>query len=222
MITSRYIARSRSFVRRAARAALGALGALAGAALLMDATAAQAAERTAQFAGGCFWCVEADFQKLPGVSEAVSGFTGGTLQNPTYRGNHEGHYEAVEVTYDDEVVSYETLLRYFWRHIDPLDAGGQFCDRGFSYKTALFVDDDQRAAAEASLAEVQALFPDDDIATVILPAGRFWPVEEYHQEYADKNPLRYKYYRWNCGRDQRIDALWGDKDYGRETLPPAH
>jgi peptide-methionine (S)-S-oxide reductase len=183
---------------------------------------ALAEERTAQFAGGCFWCVEADLQKLPGVKDAVSGFTGGTLPDPTYRGNHEGHYEAVEVTFDDSVISYDTLLRYFWRHIDPLDAGGQFCDRGFSYKTAIFVTEDQRAAAETSRAEVAALFPDSEIATVILPAGRFWPVEEYHQEYATKNPLRYKYYRWNCGRDQRVAKLWDDKDWGRRAAGDGH
>jgi peptide-methionine (S)-S-oxide reductase len=206
----------------ATRVIFSLVGALSCTLLLGAAELARSAEQTAQFAGGCFWCVEADFQKLAGVKEAVSGFTGGTLENPTYRGNHEGHYEAVEVTYDDSVVSYETLLKYFWRHIDPLDAGGQFCDRGFSYKTALFVSEEQRAAAEASLAEVDALFPDTPVATVILPAGRFWPVEDYHQEYADKNPVRYKYYRWNCGRDQRIDALWADKSWGRESSADAH
>ncbi|EED32652.1 peptide methionine sulfoxide reductase MsrA 2 [gamma proteobacterium NOR5-3] len=172
-------------------------------------------ERSASFAGGCFWCVEADFQKLDGVIDVVSGFTGGTLQNPTYRGNHEGHYEAAKVTYDSDKISYEELLTHFWRTVDPLDAGGQFCDRGFSYKTAIFVANDaQRAAAEQSLAEVDALFPNDPVATVILPAGRFWPVEEYHQDYADKNPLRYKYYRFGCGRDQRVSELWDDKDWG--------
>ena len=174
-----------------------------------------AAEKTATFAGGCFWCVEADFQKLAGVKKAVSGFTGGTLQNPTYRGNHEGHYEAVEVTFDDEVVSYEALLRYFWRSIDPLDDGGQFCDRGFSYKTAIFAhDEEQMAAAQSTLEDVQQLFADDAVATVVLPATRFWPVEEYHQEYADKNPLRYSYYRRGCGRDRRVAQLWDDKTWG--------
>ena len=191
--------------------------------LALLAMPAAAEERTAAFAGGCFWCIEADYQKLPGVIEVVSGFTGGTLQNPTYRGNHEGHYEAVEVTYDSDLVSYVQLLAYFWRHIDPLDAGGQFCDRGFSYKTAIFVAGDQeRLAAEQSLAEVQALFPGQQVATVILPAGRFWPVEEYHQDYADKNPLRYQYYRWNCGRDQRVGELWDDKDWGRAESAGAH
>jgi peptide-methionine (S)-S-oxide reductase len=180
-----------------------------------------AEERKAAFAGGCFWCIEADYQKLDGVIEVISGFTGGTLQNPTYRGNHEGHYEAVEVTYDSDKISYPELLRYFWRHIDPLDAGGQFCDRGFSYKTAVFTgNEEERQAAEQSLAEVNALFPDATVATVILPAGRFWPVEEYHQDYADKNPLRYQYYRWNCGRDQRVAELWGDKDWGASAGEP--
>ena len=180
-----------------------------------------AAERTAMFAGGCFWCMESDFQKLPGVAEVVSGFTGGSLPNPTYRGNHEGHYEAVAVTFDDEVVSYQTLLRYFWRNIDPLDAGGQFCDRGFSYKTAIFATETQRPAAEASLQEVRALFPEQSIATVIRPAEKFWPVEAYHQDFADKNPLRYKYYRWNCGRDQRLESLWDDKSWGQEATARA-
>lgn len=187
------------------------------AACLLLSASAQAETRTASFAGGCFWCVEADFQKLEGVIDVVSGFTGGSLQNPTYRGNHEGHYEAAEVTYDSDKISYEELLVHFWRTVDPLDAGGQFCDRGFSYKTAVFVgNDDERKAAERSLAEVDALFPNATVATAILPAGRFWPVEEYHQDYADKNPLRYKYYRFGCGRDQRVNELWDDKDWGLE------
>jgi peptide-methionine (S)-S-oxide reductase len=199
------------------------LGALLALPLLLTlAPGSHGAEKTAAFAGGCFWCVEADIEKLAGISNVVSGFTGGTLQNPTYRGNHEGHYEAVEVTFDDAVITYADLLRYFWRSIDPLDAGGQFCDRGFSYKTAVFVaDEQQRAVAEASLAEVSALFPGQDIATLILPANRFWPVEDYHQDYAKKNPLRYKYYRWNCGRDQRVEELWGDKDWGLPAPPVA-
>lgn len=173
---------------------------------------AQAAEQKVIFAGGCFWCVEADFEKLPGVLDAVSGFSGGTLQNPSYRGNHEGHYEAVELTYDDSVTSFSTLLEFFWRHVDPFDAGGQFCDRGFSYKTAVFVgDDEERKIAEESLARVDALFPRDTVATEILPRSRFWPVEEYHQDFAKKNPLRYRYYRLSCGRDSRIKDLWADK-----------
>jgi peptide-methionine (S)-S-oxide reductase len=166
---------------------------------------------TAEFAGGCFWCMEADFEKLEGVSDVVSGFTGGTLENPTYDGNHKGHYEAVRITYDPDVVSYEALLAHFWRNIDPFDARGQFCDKGPSYRTAIFADGEaQRDAAQASLEAVRARFPGEQIATVILPATRFWPVEAYHQDYAEKNPLRYRYYRWNCGRDQRLEEIWGD------------
>lgn len=191
------------------------LAPLLGLQVLVSFPSAHAEERTADFAGGCFWCIESDYAKLEGVRDVVSGFTGGSLPNPSYRGNHEGHYEAVRVTYDSDVVSYDELLHHFWRHIDPLDAGGQFCDRGFSYQSAIFVaNDTERAAAAATLAEVDALFPEQDVATAILPAGRFWPVEDYHQDYAEKNPLRYKYYRWNCGRDQRVNELWGDKDWG--------
>ena len=206
--------------RAARRAPVTALLAVLLAFTTVLATAARAEQRRAYFAGGCFWCVEADFQKLEGVGDVVSGFTGGELPNPTYRGNHEGHYEAVEVNYDDSVISYGELLRYFWRHVDPLDAGGQFCDRGFSYKTAIFVsNDEERRAAQATRAEVDALFPGSDVATEILPAGRFWPVEEYHQEYADKNPLRYGFYRRACGRDSRVDELWEDKAWGRRAAP---
>ncbi|MHA7815465.1 MAG: peptide-methionine (S)-S-oxide reductase MsrA [Pseudohaliea sp.] len=164
----------------------------------------------AMFAGGCFWCMEADFEKLEGVGDVVSGFTGGTLPNPTYRGNHEGHYEAVKVSYDPAVISYEQLLEHFWHNIDPFDARGQFCDKGPSYRTAIFATEAQRPAAEASLAAVRKRFADREIATDLLPAGRFWPVEAYHQDYAEKNPLRYKYYRWNCGRDRRLEAVWGE------------
>ncbi|MEQ8517089.1 MAG: peptide-methionine (S)-S-oxide reductase MsrA [Chromatocurvus sp.] len=181
--------------------------ALITAALLLASAALHAA--TADFAGGCFWCMEADFEKKAGVSNVVSGFTGGTLKNPTYSGNHKGHYEAVRVTYDPDEVSYEELLAHFWRNIDPFDNGGQFCDRGFSYRTAIFVaDETQREAAQASLAKVAARF-DREIATPVLAAGTFWPVEEYHQDYAEKNPLRYKYYRWGCGRDERLEEIWG-------------
>ncbi|MFN2287937.1 MAG: peptide-methionine (S)-S-oxide reductase MsrA [Chromatocurvus sp.] len=165
---------------------------------------------TAEFAGGCFWCMEVDFEKKEGVSNVVSGFTGGSLKNPTYSGNHEGHYEAIQVTYDPSKVSYEELLRHFWRNVDPFDDGGQFCDRGFSYRTAIFTDgESQRQAAKNSFDRVAARFPERDIATELLPAGEFWPVEAYHQDYAEKNPLRYKYYRWSCGRDQRLEEIWG-------------
>lgn len=184
-------------------------------AVVMMSQGVQAEERTTAFAGGCFWCVESDFEKLEGVIDVVSGFTGGSLPNPTYRGNHQGHYEAAEITYDSDKISYSQLLRHFWRTVDPLDDGGQFCDRGFSYKTAIFTaNDEERQMAEQTLAEVDALFPDDNVATVILPSGRFWPVEEYHQDYARKNPLRYRYYRLSCGRDSRVNELWEDKTWG--------
>jgi peptide-methionine (S)-S-oxide reductase len=175
--------------------------------------AAAAEPQKAVFAGGCFWCVEADFDKAPGVLSTVSGYTGGDVENPTYEQvsyEDTGHYEAVEVTYDPDKVSYRQLVDIFWRTVDPTDAGGQFCDRGDSYRTAVFVSDDaERQAAEASKAAAQEALG-QQIVTPILEASTFWPAEDYHQDYYVKNPLRYKYYRWNCGRDQRIEDLWGD------------
>jgi peptide-methionine (S)-S-oxide reductase len=169
----------------------------------------------AVFAGGCFWCMEADFEKLAGVTDVISGFTGGTVANPTYSGNHEGHYEAVEVTYDPDEVSYAELLDYYWVHVDPFDAGGQFCDRGPSYRTAIFVaNDEEKRLADESKKKVAAQFPDKEIATPVLQASAFYPVqgrESYHQDYYKKNPIRYKFYRWNCGRDQRLESIWGDR-----------
>jgi peptide-methionine (S)-S-oxide reductase len=167
------------------------------------------------FAGGCFWCVESDFEKLDGVSEAVSGFTGGTLENPTYSGNHKGHYEAVEVTYDPNIVSYQQLLDYFWRHIDPFDAKGQFCDKGFSYLSAIFVaNQNERELAEKSKQQIIDQFPGQTVVTPILDVSTFYPIagnESFHQDYYKNNALRYKYYRWNCGRDQRIQEIWGEQ-----------
>lgn len=169
----------------------------------------------AVLAGGCFWCMEADFEKLEGVTDVVSGFTGGILKNPTYNGNHEGHYEAVEITYDPDKVSYQQLLAHFWVNIDPFDARGQFCDKGHSYLSAIFVaNDTERALAEASRKEVVAQFPNQTVVTPILDASIFYPIkgnESYHQDYYKNNPLRYKAYRWNCGRDQRLKTIWGDK-----------
>ncbi|MBB5518651.1 peptide-methionine (S)-S-oxide reductase MsrA [Amphiplicatus metriothermophilus] len=166
------------------------------------------ATRAAVFAGGCFWCVEADFEKLPGVIEAVSGYAGGERPNPTYR-NHEGHVEAVEVRYDPGSVSYRALVDYFFRHIDPLDDGGQFCDRGHSYTTAIFVANAQeRAAAEAAKNEAAEILG-APVVTPIRDRTRFWRAEDYHQDYYKKNPRRYRYYRAACGRDWRIEKLWG-------------
>jgi peptide-methionine (S)-S-oxide reductase len=170
---------------------------------------------TTILAGGCFWCMEADFEKLAGVTDVVSGFIGGTLKNPTYNGNHEGHLEAVEITYDPAKVSYKELLEYYWVHIDPFDAKGQFCDQGPSYLSAVFVaNETERKLAEESKRKVEEQFPNKKVVTVILKASIFYPLkdnESYHQDYYKKNPIRYKAYRWNCGRDKRLKEIWGDK-----------
>lgn len=179
--------------------------------LLLWLNGAAAQNDKAIFAGGCFWCMEAAFQELDGVKDVISGFTGGTLKNPTYDGNHSGHYEAIEVTYDPAAITYENLLQVFWRNIDPFDENGQFCDKGFSYQSAIFVADaSQKQLAEASKQDVIGKFPDGKVVTPILDARTFYPVKEYHQDYYLKNPLRYKYYRWGCGRDRRLKELWGE------------
>ncbi|MEM9705841.1 MAG: peptide-methionine (S)-S-oxide reductase MsrA [Pseudomonadota bacterium] len=168
----------------------------------------------AVFAGGCFWCVEADFDKVEGVLETVSGYTGGDLENPTYkRVSYEetGHYEAVAIRFDPAVVSYETLVEYFFRHVDPTDAGGQFCDRGSSYRTAIFVNSpEQKAVADAGKTSAQAALG-QEIVTPVLNIKAFWRAEDYHQDYYLKNRLRYRYYRAACGRDRRVQQLWGEK-----------
>lgn len=168
---------------------------------------------TAVFAGGCFWCVEKDFESLEGVSKAISGFTGGTLENPTYNGNHDGHYEAVEVHYDPEVVSYEELLQHFWVNIDPFDARGQFCDKGHEYLSAIFVaSETEKSQAEASKQVVEKRFAEQTIVTPILPLTTFYPIqgsESYHQDFYKKSPVRYKTYRYACGRDRRLQQIWG-------------
>lgn len=169
----------------------------------------------ATFAGGCFWCMEPPFDELDGVSSTISGYTGGHVENPSYEqvsAGGTGHTEAMQVTYDPDVVSYETLLDVYWHNIDPLDAGGQFCDRGSSYRSAIFVHTpEQRELAEASkqsIAESGQL--NGEIVTPIQEASTFYPAEEYHQNYYDKNPLRYRFYKWNCGREQRLEEVWGD------------
>jgi len=166
-------------------------------------------------AGGCFWCMEADFEKLDGVGEVISGFMGGTIENPTYNGNHQGHYEAVEISYDPKKVSYQQLLDYYWLHIDPFDAKGQFCDKGHSYLSAIFVGNDtEKKLAEQSRQQVVKQFPDLKVITPILAASTFYPIkgdESYHQDYYKNHSIRYDYYRWRCGRDQRLQAIWGDK-----------
>jgi peptide-methionine (S)-S-oxide reductase len=166
-------------------------------------------------AGGCFWCMESDFEKLKGVTDVVSGFTGGTLKDPTYNGNHEGHYEAVEITYDPKVVSYKKLLDYYWLNIDPFDDRGQFCDKGHSYLSAIFVaNEKERKIAEASRQQVVEQFPNQKVVTPIIDASTFYPIkgeESYHQDFYKKSSVRYKYYRWRCGRDARLKEIWGDK-----------
>jgi peptide-methionine (S)-S-oxide reductase len=175
-------------------------------------------EKTARaiFAGGCFWCVEADFDKLPGVISTTSGYTGGTVANPTYEqvsAKHTGHAEAVQVVFDPAKLSYEVLLDYFWHHIDPTTKDRQFCDVGTPYRTAIFAHDDaQLQAALASRAALERTKPfKEPIVTEVLRAGPFYPAEEYHQDYYRKNPLRYQYYRASCGRDARVKELWGEK-----------
>lgn len=170
---------------------------------------AHAPRAEAVFAGGCFWCVESDFEHLDGVTGAVSGYTGGDLVNPTYR-NHEGHTEAVRVSYNPARVSYAQLLHHFWRHHDPVDGGGQFCDRGPSYRSAIFVTPAQRAAAEASRAETMRVLG-REVVTPILPLGQFWIAEDYHQDYYQKNPIPYRFYRLRCGRDARVADVWRDR-----------
>ena len=183
------------------------------ASLLLYASIA-AADKTI-LAGGCFWCMESDFEKLEGVSEVISGFSGGTLKDPTYNGNHEGHFEAVEITYDPDKISYNELLDYYWINIDPFDDRGQFCDKGSSYLSAIFVrNEKEKKIAEQSKKEVEKQFPNQKVVTPILEASTFYPIkgsESYHQDYYTKSPVRYKIYRWNCGRDKRLMEIWGDK-----------
>lgn len=170
---------------------------------------------TAVFAGGCFWCVEVDFEKLPGVIAAESGYTGGKTVNPTYRqvsAGGTGHTEAVRLSYDPGVVSYATLLDYFWHHIDPTVKDRQFCDIGNQYRSAIYYQSDaQKNQIEASKQVLLKSGVVKQIHTEIAPESTFYPAEGYHQDYAKKNPLRYNYYRLSCGRDARVAAVWGSK-----------
>lgn len=171
-------------------------------------TASPDQTETAVFAGGCFWCVEADLEKLDGVGDVFSGYAGGTLQNPTYR-NHGQHLEVVRAPFDPSIISFRELTDYFLRHIDPLDAGGQFCDRGNSYTTAVFYQNEQQKAdAEAALAAAEKELG-QEILTPVRSLDQFWIAEDYHQDYYVKNPTRYKFYRTGCGRDRRVRAVWG-------------
>lgn len=182
---------------------------------LLAAGAAGAAElEKATFAGGCFWCMEAPFDKLPGVVSVTSGYTGGHTRNPTYKqvsAGGTGHAEAVQIVYDRSKISYETLLTVFWHNIDPTVVDRQFCDAGHQYRAAIFYQDErQRAAALKSRAALEKTKPfREAIVTEISPASEFYAAEEYHQHYYKKNPLRYSYYRTGCGRDKRLKELWG-------------
>ncbi|HBU13807.1 MAG: peptide-methionine (S)-S-oxide reductase [Rhodobacteraceae bacterium GWE1_64_9] len=194
--------------------------------LTLMATGAQAEIRKAVVAGGCFWCVEADFEKVQGVKDVVSGFTGGTVEGPTYKqvvNGGTGHFEAVQITYDDAVISYADLMHKFLRSIDVTDAGGQFCDRGDTYRTAIFVATEaERATAEAAIAEAAKVLG-QKVVTPVLSAGDFWPAEEYHQDYYKSSDIvltrggpmqkknAYQFYREGCGRDARLAQVWGDQ-----------
>ena len=196
---------------------------LAGAAVALLAVAAAFAQApkapaagtaVATFAGGCFWCMEPPYDKLPGVISTTSGYMGGGVKNPTYEqvsSGGTGHTEVVQVVYDPARVSYEKLLDVFWHNVDPTVKDRQFCDVGSQYRTAVFVHtDEQRKAAEASKAALEKTKPfKDPIVTPVVAAGEFWPAEDYHQDYYVKNPVRYTYYRTGCGRDARLKALWG-------------
>lgn len=176
-----------------------------------------AEEDTATLAGGCFWCMESDFEKVDGVLSVVSGYTGGSSSNPSYKqvstGN-TGHTEAVQITFDNTRISFDQLLEHFWVNIDPEDGNGQFCDRGLQYRSEVFYHDEaQKQAALVSLDKLIASGKlNVSVATEITMATDFYIAEEYHQDYYKKNPTRYNYYRWSCGRDKRLKQLWGTED----------
>ncbi len=176
--------------------------------------AAESNTEIATFAGGCFWCMEPPFDKLDGVISTTSGYTGGHQANPTYKqvsAGTTGHAEAIQVEYDPAKISYTELLAVFWKNIDPTTKNRQFCDHGSQYRSGIFYHNDaQKSAAETSLNKLNQTRPfDEPVVTEITSASTFYPAEEYHQDYYQKNPLRYKYYRYACGRDQRLEKLWG-------------
>tara|TARA_R110000850_G_scaffold21006_26_gene62197 strand:- start:766 stop:1371 length:606 start_codon:yes stop_codon:yes gene_type:complete len=184
--------------------------------LLGYSSRAVAAEETAILAGGCFWCVESDYDHVPGVISTTSGYIGGETPNPTYKAvsaGGTGYIEAVKIVFDPDKTSYSNILDVFWRSVDPTDDGGQFCDRGESYKTAIFATTDaQKETAQSSKAALnESGVLKKPIVTEIRDASKFYPAEEYHQDYYNKNPIRYKFYRFSCGRDAKIVELWGDQ-----------
>ncbi len=171
-----------------------------------------ASEEIAVFAGGCFWCLEHDLEKLPGVVDAESGYTGGVLENPTYL-NHNGHQEAVKVRFKSDEISYESLLRAYWLNIDPYDGDGQFCDRGNAYKPVIFTrGEDQQIAAEKSVQDfaTELAISKRSIKVQVKKIRKFWLAENYHQNYAERNSLKYNFYRSRCGRDNRLKTVWGE------------
>jgi peptide-methionine (S)-S-oxide reductase len=220
------------YLRAARRAFAGiAVALLVSASFILVAQAAQSAPKTdattaaaskpdssatAVFAGGCFWCVESDFDKVPGVISTTSGYTGGTTLNPTYEqvgSGKTGHAESVEIKFDPSRVSYRQLVEHFWRTIDPTTKDREFCDIGTPYRTAIFAQNaEQLKIAEASKAALETSKPfSAPIVTEVVKGGPFYPAEDYHQNYYKKNPIRYKFYRYRCGRDARLKQLWGDQ-----------
>ena len=169
--------------------------------------------KTAVFAGGCFWCMQSDFDKVPGVVKTVVGYTGGSVSDPTYEQVSQGgtgHFEAIQVTYDPNKTNYKKLLQDFWHNVDPTDARGQFCDKGDQYRSAIFyADTNQKKLATSSKQQLVQSGRFNNIATLILPQSTFYPAETYHQDYYQKNPVRYKFYRYTCGRDKRLAQVWG-------------
>ena len=164
--------------------------------------------KTAIFAGGCFWCMETAFDEVPGVTDTISGYAGGSIPNPNY-GQHEGYQEAVKVTYDPAKVAYAKLLDQYWHNIDPFDARGQFCDKGNAYRSVIFVgDDEEKRLAETTSQEIADRFK-QKVATEIKPVTTFAAAEDYHQNYHTTNSVSYKFYKWNCGRAQRLEEIWG-------------
>jgi peptide-methionine (S)-S-oxide reductase len=185
--------------------------------LLLNPMSALAAVQDAVLAGGCFWCLEHDLEDVEGVISAESGYSGGHVDNPTYQqvsGEKSGHQEVVRVRFDSDKISYTTLLQHYWRNVDPLDGQGQFCDRGDSYRPVIFTAGENQAdVAQASAASAASELgvPKSKIKVQIRDAVQFWPAEDYHQNYANNNELRYRYYRFSCGRDRRLDAVWGER-----------
>ena len=194
-----------------------------GALLLLSPSASLAAEQSAVLAGGCFWCMESDLEKLPGVISVESGYSGGSVSQPTYNqvsSETTGHQEVVEVLFDPEKIRYSRLPQSYWRNVDPLDGDGQFCDRGDSYRPVIFTSGEQQnseALASQSAAARELGVSASALKVEIKPLEKFWPAEDYHQNFAQLNSVKYKYYRWACGRDKRLDDVWGDKARTGET-----